>query len=78
MRRCLASNQMFAKSELLRIVKTPTGEVVIDVTGKANGHGAYLRKDADVFAYAKQKRLIDRALGTNVPLELYDQLSKYL
>ena len=57
LRRCLASNQMFPKNELLRIVKTPAGEIVIDRTGKVNGHGAYLRKDAEIFASAKKRRL---------------------
>lgn len=78
MRRCLASNQMFPKKELLRIVKTPTGEVVIDVTGKANGHGAYLKKDAEIFALAKKRRLLDKALDTAVSDEIYNSLDKYL
>ncbi|HPV69815.1 MAG TPA: YlxR family protein [Bacilli bacterium] len=78
MRRCLASNQMFPKKELLRIVKTPSGEVVVDVTGKVNGHGAYLKKDADIFALAKKRRLLDKALDTRVSDEVYDSLNKYL
>lgn len=78
MRRCLASNQMFPKKELLRIVKTPEGQVIIDVTGKANGHGAYLRKDPEVFALAKRKKLLNRALDCQVDDEIYDQLVKYL
>ncbi|MDY0345797.1 MAG: YlxR family protein [Bacilli bacterium] len=78
MRRCLATNQMLPKKELLRIVKTPTGEVVIDLTGKVNGHGAYLRKDPDVFALAKRRRLLDKALDAAVADEVYDSLNKYL
>ena len=78
MRRCLATNQMFPKKDLLRIVKTPEGQVIIDLSGKANGHGAYLRKDADVFALAKHKRLLDKALQCTIDEALYDQLVKYL
>ena len=78
MRRCLATNQMFPKKDLLRIVKTPEGQVIIDLSGKANGHGAYLRKDADVFALAKRKRLLDKALQCTIDEALYDQLVKYL
>ena len=78
LRRCLASNQMFPKNELLRIVKTPIGEVVIDRTGKVNGHGAYLRKDAEIFAIAKKRRLLDKAFGMAVSDEVYDSLSNYL
>ncbi|NCA94586.1 MAG: YlxR family protein [Epsilonproteobacteria bacterium] len=78
LRRCLASNQMFPKNELLRIVKTPAGEIVIDRTGKVNGHGAYLRKDAEIFASAKKRRLLDKAFGMAVSDEVYDSLSNYL
>lgn len=78
MRRCLATNQMFPKKDLLRIVKTPEGQIIIDLSGKANGHGAYLRKDADVFALAKRKRLLDKALQCTIDEALYDQLVKYL
>jgi len=78
LRRCLASNQMFPKNELLRIVKTPAGEIVIDRTGKVNGHGAYLRKDAEIFASAKKRRLLDKAFGMTVSDEVYDSLKNYL
>ena len=78
MRRCLASNQMFPKKDLLRVVKTPEGQIVIDVTGKVNGRGAYLRKDLEVFALAKRRRLLDKALDSKIDDEVYDQLAKYL
>lgn len=78
MRRCLASNQMFPKKDLLRVVKTPEGQIVIDVTGKINGRGAYLRKDPEVFALAKRRHLLDKALDVKIDDEVYDQLAKYL
>lgn len=78
MRRCLASNQMFPKKELLRVVKTPEGSIVIDVTGKVNGRGAYLRKDLEVFALAKRRRLLDKALDCKIDDAIYDELNRYL
>lgn len=78
MRRCLASNQMFPKKELLRVVKTPEGSIVIDVTGKVNGRGAYLRKDPEVFILAKRRRLLDKALDCKIDDAIYDELNRYL
>ena len=48
MRTCVVCHESLPKSELLRVVKTPTGEIKVDVTGKINGHGAYLKKDEKV------------------------------
>ena len=57
MRRCVASNEMLPKNELIRIVKTPTGEVIVDVTGKLNGHGAYLKKNIETIKLAQKKKI---------------------
>jgi hypothetical protein len=78
MRRCLVSNQMYPKNDLLRIVKTPEGKVVIDLTGKVNGHGAYLCRSKEVFALAKRKRLLDKAFNCQVDESLYDELESLL
>ena len=48
MRTCIISKEKLPKRDLLRIVRTPQGEVVIDITGKANGRGAYIKKDVDI------------------------------
>ncbi len=77
MRRCVATGESLPKNELLRIVRTPDGSVKIDVTGKANGHGTYLKKSLDAFALAKKKKSLDKALETTVPESLYDELSRY-
>ncbi|MBQ9037434.1 MAG: YlxR family protein [Erysipelotrichaceae bacterium] len=76
MRKCVVSNERFPKNELIRIVKTPEGEVVVDPSGKKNGHGAYLRKDKTVFETARKKKILDRYLETEVPDSVYEELDK--
>ena len=56
MRRCLATQESFPKKDLLRIVRTPEGEVKVDVTGKLNGKGAYISKSMDALNIAKKKK----------------------
>jgi predicted RNA-binding protein YlxR (DUF448 family) len=76
MRRCVVTNERYPKNELIRVVKTPEGEIRIDPTGKLNGHGAYLKKDAAVIRTARQKKILDRCLEAAVSPELYDQLEQ--
>ncbi len=77
MRRCVATGESCPKNELLRIVRTPEGTVKIDVTGKLNGHGTYLKKSLEAFALAKKKKALDKALEVSVPDSLYDELTRY-
>ncbi len=77
-RKCVITNERFPKNELIRVVKTPEGEVQIDPTGKKNGHGAYLKKDLEVIAMARKKKTLDRVLETVVGAELYDELEKMI
>ena len=78
MRKCVVSNERFPKNELIRIVKTPEGEVVVDPTGKKNGHGAYLKKDRAVLETARKKKILDRYLETEVPDSVYEELDKLM
>lgn len=76
LRKCLATQEQFPKKELIRIVKNNNGEVFIDETGRANGRGAYLNRSVEAVNLAQSKRLIDRALETKVPDELYQKLKE--
>ena len=76
LRKCVITNEQYPKNELLRVVRTPEGEVVIDTTGKVRGHGAYVCKDKKVIALAQKKKTLDRALETTVPQDIYDELLK--
>ena len=74
MRMCSVTRERFPKQELLRIVKTPEGEVIIDETGKLNGHGAYIKKDLAVLEQAKKTKALSRALECEIPSEVYDYI----
>lgn len=74
MRSCVVTKEKCAKQDLIRIVKTPDGKIVVDITGKLNGRGAYLKKDANVFNKAQKSKTLDRIFETNVPDEVYEKL----
>ncbi len=78
MRSCVVTREKLPKMELLRIVKTPTGEVVVDPTGKLNGKGCYIKKDLSVLEDAKKKHILDRALEVEVNESVYDEIEKLL
>ena len=73
-RTCIITKEKLPKGELVRVVRTPEGNVEVDLTGKLNGRGAYLKKDAEVFAKAKKTKTLDRTLECSVPDSLYDSL----
>jgi hypothetical protein len=74
MRKCVATFEQLPKKELLRIVKTPEGNVIIDPTGRANGRGAYLKKSREAVEVAAKKGALQRALECPIPPELFEQL----
>ena len=73
-RTCVVTKEKLPKQELIRVVRTPEGEVVIDTTGKMNGRGAYLKRDLTVFEKAKKSKVLDRHLEVVVPDSLYEAL----
>ncbi|HQO93660.1 MAG TPA: YlxR family protein [Bacilli bacterium] len=73
-RKCLATGMRFSKKDLVRIVRTPEGEIKIDQTGKLNGRGAYLSKSLEAIKLAKTKNIIGKALETEIPDNIYEQL----
>ncbi len=78
MRRCLATNQSFPKKELLRIVRTPEGEIKVDETGKLNGKGAYISRSSEALVLAKKKKVLNRALEVEIPEEIYAELDRII
>lgn len=78
MRKCLATNQSFAKKDLLRIVRTPQGEVQVDITGKLNGKGAYISKSAEALKLAKENKVLNKALEVDIPDSLYDEIERII
>lgn len=78
MRSCVVTREKFPKGELVRVVRTPEGEVVIDTTGRTNGHGAYLKKDKDVIEKARKTKVLDKYLEVEIPDTIYDELINML
>lgn len=76
MRRCVATGESLPKKELLRVVRTPEGELRVDLTGRANGHGAYLKKDPEAVAAARKKGSLKNALGVEIPDSFYEEILK--
>lgn len=74
LRKCVACQEMMPKKELIRVVRTPSEEVLIDLTGKKSGRGAYLCGKLSCFKLAKKSKALDRALKQPVGDDIYDQL----
>ncbi|MDE5412926.1 RNase P modulator RnpM [Alkalihalobacterium chitinilyticum] len=74
LRKCIVTNEMKPKKDLIRIVRSPEGEVSIDQTGKKNGRGAYISNGKEYFEQAKQKDTLSKHLNIKVSEEIYDQL----
>lgn len=78
MRSCVVTKESLPKKELIRVVRDKEGNVTIDLTGKQNGRGAYLKKDLDVIKKAKKSKILERALGVNIPDSLYEELESMI
>lgn len=76
MRKCVVTNEHFEKKQLLRVVKSPEGTVAVDLTGKANGRGAYVCKAKHVILEARKTKALERHLETKIPDEVYEALLK--
>ncbi|NMA50693.1 MAG: YlxR family protein [Mollicutes bacterium] len=76
LRTCIITKEKCEKHNLLRIVRTPSGEIVFDKTGKQNGKGAYLKKDLKVIEKAKANKSLDHLFEKEVPLQVYESLLK--
>jgi len=67
---------MKSKRDMIRVLRTTQGEIVLDATGRKNGRGAYLCKSADCFAKAVKSKGMERSLKTVIPEEVYESLKK--
>ena len=78
LRTCVITKEKLPKKELIRIVRTPEGTVIIDESGKANGRGAYLKKELETFEKARKSKALNRHLETEVPDEIFEKLKEIL
>ncbi len=74
-RQCLGCRQPRPKSELIRVVRSPEGEIAIDARGKLPGRGAYICPDPACLKKAVKSRALDRALETKIPDGIIDELT---
>lgn len=78
LRKCVACQEMKSKKELVRVVKTPEQEIVIDPTGKKSGRGAYLCNTMQCFSLAQKNHGLERALKGKISAEIYEQLERQI
>ena len=78
MRTCVVTKEKYEKRELIRVVRTPEGTVEVDETGRKNGKGAYLKLANEVIEKAKKNKALDRALETEIPESIYQDLENLL
>ncbi len=78
MRQCLGCNEHKPKLELLRVLRTPEGEIVLDFTGKRSGRGAYICRSPICLRKARKSGRIDKNLGVSIPDEVYERMEKEL
>lgn len=74
LRTCVITKEQLPKKELLRIVRTPEGEVKADETGKLNGRGAYIKKDIEVLEKARKSKILDKRLECTIADSVYDEI----
>ena len=76
MRKCVGCGEMKPKKELMRILKTETGEFLVDADGKKNGRGAYICRSVECFRKAVKSKGLERSFKQQIPEEVYDRLEK--
>ena len=76
MRKCIGCQEMKNKKEMMRVLKTPEGEIVIDLTGRKNGRGAYLCFSKECLEKSMKNKGLERSLKTTIPASVYEKLNE--
>ena len=74
LRTCVITKEQLPKKDLLRIVRTPEHDIVIDETGKVNGRGAYIKKDLEVLEKAKKSNILEKKLECKIEDSVYEEI----
>ena len=77
-RQCVGCREMKDKKELLRVVRTPEGDIQLDGRGKVSGRGAYICHDPQCLKKAIRSKALERAFSTQIPPEIYDTLNEQM
>ncbi len=75
-RMCTGCGEQKPKKELVRVVKSPEGEISLDLTGKKSGRGAYVCRSVDCLKKARKARRLERAFSCQIPEEVYDRMEE--
>lgn len=78
LRQCVGCGEMKSKREMVRVIKTPEEEILIDATGRKNGRGAYICANSQCLAKARKSHGLERSLKTAISPEIYDAMGKEL
>jgi len=78
LRTCVITKERLPKKELLRVVRTPEGQVVVDEVGKINGRGAYIKRDVQVLEQARKKKVLERHLECTINDDVYEDIKQIL
>ena len=78
MRSCIMSKEQLPKQELIRIIKNKEGQVCVDLTGKMNGRGAYIKKDINILDKVVKSKILEKKLEVNIPSSIYDELRQII
>lgn len=78
LRTCVITKERLPKKELLRVVRTPEGQVVVDEVGKINGRGAYIKRDVQVLEQARKKKVLERHLECTINDDVYEEIKQML
>ena len=73
MRTCVVTKEKLEKKDLSRIVRTPEANIIVDLSGKANGRGAYLKKDIEVINKAEKTKILESILNVEIPKNIYEE-----
>ena len=76
LRQCVGCGEMKSKKEMMRVLKTPEDEIVLDLTGKKHGRGAYLCISRECLKKARKNKGLERSFKMSIPNEVYDSLEK--
>lgn len=76
MRQCLGCREMKPKIELIRVVRSPEGDISLDFKGKAPGRGAYICPNAQCLKKAVRARALEKAFSAQIPEEVYEKLNE--
>lgn len=77
-RKCMGCNEKKDKKDLIRVVRSPEGEISVDYTGKKSGRGVYICMEKNCFAKVKKSKRLDKSLETEIPEEIYKSLESLI